>query len=92
MTRHLITASALALGLAAAPATAQYLENWEFDENPEIDRAEYEAWWQDEGDFDAYDSDADDGLGRSEFDVATHDMIDLNDDGVITENEVHLQV
>ncbi|RDC71938.1 hypothetical protein DLJ49_12655 [Rhodovulum sp. 12E13] len=84
MTRHLITASVLALGLAAAPASAQYLENWEFDENPEIDRAEYEAWWQDEGDFDAYDADADEGLGRSEFYVATYDMMDLNGDGMLT--------
>lgn len=91
MQQHLLTATAtataIALGLAAAPASAQYLENWEFDETPEVDRAEYEAYWEDEGDFAAYDADADQGLGPAEFYVATYDMMDLDGDGILTVGE-----
>ena len=84
MRLHLLTASALALGLAVAPASAQYLEDWSFDENREIDRAEYEAWWAENSDFDAYDADEDSYLGQPEFYVATYDMMDLDEDGTLT--------
>lgn len=76
--------TALALILAAVPAVAQELDT---DGDGLLSRAEFDAGLQQAGLFDRLDSDASGRLGIHEFYGGVHDVLDLNDDGVLTEGE-----
>lgn len=81
------TAGATMLALAAAPASAQVLKDWSFQNDATVDRDEYTAYVEEQGVFDAYDTDEDGYLGAPDYYVATYDMIDLDGDGTITVSE-----
>ena len=84
-----LTAIALALGLAAAPAMAQEdLSTWDTDEDGILSEEEFGTGFGENEAFDTWDADGDGLLSEDEFKSGVFGSYDEGDSGAIEERKL----
>ena len=82
-----LAGAVLALALAASPAYAQELGEWDADASGALNEEEFNAGFGESGVYDAWDADRDGALTEDEFNAGVFGGYDRNDDGMIDEPE-----
>jgi hypothetical protein len=86
MTR-LAAASALSLGLIAAPALSAGMD-WDGDGDGALADSEFNEGFDASGVFDSWDSDADGALSADEFNAGMYGGYDVDDSGIVEGTEI----